>query len=135
MFRRTLVWLSCVISVVMANYVAALGLGEINSFSTINEPFHAEIRLNDVGHLTSDEIIIGFASNEEFQRNQLDRHYFFNDFTFEVILKDRENPRVKITSHTAIREPFLGFIIDVRWPDGRVQREYTILLDKPPAIE
>jgi pilus assembly protein FimV len=135
MFRRTLVWLSCMIAIVLANYTVALGLGEISSFSTINEPFHAEIRLRDVGHLTRDEIIVGFASNEDFQRSQLDRHYFFNDFSFELLLEDLENPRVKITSHKIVREPFLGFIIDARWPDGRVQREYTILLDKPSAIE
>jgi pilus assembly protein FimV len=124
-----------VVALLMANIASALGLGEITAFSTINEPFHAEVRLLDIDNLSEKEIIAGFAATQDFERKQLDYHYFFNDFVFELLLQDAQNPRIKISSHTIVREPFIGFIVDVRWPKGRVQREYTLLLDKPPALE
>ena len=30
-----------------------------------------------------------------------------------------------------MREPYLNFLVDVLWPSGRLQREYTLLLDPP----
>lgn len=116
-----------------ANTVAALGLGDLTLHSTLNEPFHAEIRLNNIGTLTRDEIIVAFASHDEFARNQLERHYFYNDFLFEIIMDGRV-ARVKITSHSIMREPFLNFIVEARWPTGRLQREYVVLMDMPERI-
>jgi|GEM_PF-5328763 len=41
---------------------------------------------------------------------------------------------VKILSRDAIREPFLNFLIEVRWAQGRMLKEYTVLLDPPSTI-
>jgi FimV-like protein len=38
-----------------------------------------------------------------------------------------------LTSVTAIVEPYLNFVIQFDWPNGRLVREYTLLLD-PPAL-
>src|SRR5690606_16877044 len=135
MFRSTSAGLTGLALLFIANITAAVGLGEIKLFSTLNEPFHAEIRLHDVGNLNVDEIIIAFATPEEFSNKKVERHYFYNEFVFDVMLDDSEYPKVKITSHSVVREPFLEFIIESRWPSGRVQREYTVLLDKPAALD
>lgn len=135
MFRSTLVGLTGLALFLTANIAAAVGLGELKLFSTLNEPFHAEIRLHDVAKLNAGEIIIAFATAEEFSNKKLERHYFYNEFVFEVMLDDAEYPKVKITSHSVVREPFLEFIIESRWPSGKVQREYTVLLDKPAALD
>jgi pilus assembly protein FimV len=133
MILRQTVCLWGLLVLLISNPVVALGLGEIHSFSTINEPFHAEVQLVDVGDLNADEILIGFGSPQQFAQNQLDFHHFFQDFSFELLLQDTHNPRIKITSTAVIKEPFLGFILEVRWPQGRMQREYALLLDKPAA--
>jgi pilus assembly protein FimV len=114
-----------------SNFATGLGLGDITLLSTIQEPFHAEVELVDVGDLNADEILIGFGSLQQFEHSQLEFHAFFQDFTFELLLENTDTPRIKITSHTVIKEPFLGFILEARWPKGRMQREYTLLLDKP----
>ena len=39
-----------------------------------------------------------------------------------------------MTSDEAVVEPYLDFVVEARWPDGRLLREYTVLLD-PPVYE
>ncbi|MCD8513339.1 MAG: hypothetical protein LRY63_08350 [Nitrincola sp.] len=39
-----------------------------------------------------------------------------------------------MTSTEPVREPFLNFLVEVNWPNGRLVREYTVLLD-PPLFE
>ncbi|MFN3919304.1 MAG: FimV/HubP family polar landmark protein, partial [Methylohalobius sp.] len=38
---------------------------------------------------------------------------------------------IQITSNEVIREPFLDFLLEVEWPQGRMLREFTVLLDPP----
>ena len=38
---------------------------------------------------------------------------------------------VRLSTDQPIREPYLDFVVEVRWPTGRVLREYTVLLDLP----
>lgn len=135
MTLRALAGLTGFMLVFIANIASALGLGEIKLLSTLNEPFRAEIRLHDIGNLNADEIVVALASQEEFTRNKLERHYFYNEFAFEVLLSDAQNPRISIRSHSIVREPFLDFIVQARWPAGRIQREYTVLMDKPAALD
>jgi pilus assembly protein FimV len=135
MLQRKLALLIGFISFVGAPLASALGLGELTLQSTLNEPFRAEMHLNDVGSLNRGELIISFASQQEFDRNHLERHFFYNEFEFEVVWSDSESPKVLITSHSVVREPFLDFIVQARWPNGRVQREYTVLMDKPAVID
>lgn len=106
----------------------AVGLGELKLQSTLNEPFKAEIELANVENISEEEIIVGFASAEAFAQRKLENFFFYSDFTFAVDLNRRV---VLITSSRPINEPYLGFILEVRWPAGRLQREYTVLLDMP----
>ena len=40
---------------------------------------------------------------------------------------------VRVTSTQPVSEPFISLLLDVGWPQGRLLREYTVLLD-PPAF-
>ena len=48
-----------------------------------------------------------------------------------MILDGRGGGTLLITSRESVLEPYLDFLIEVRWPEGRLLREYTILLDLP----
>lgn len=119
--------------VLLTNYSVALGLGELKLQSTLNESFKAEVILADVGNLDAEEIIVTFADNKEFESRKLERHFFYNEFKFDVIKQDADAV-IHITSPTSISEPYLGFILEVRWPGGRLLREYTILMDMPAPL-
>lgn len=114
-----------------ANCALALGLGEITLNSSLNEPLDAEIQLLDTGDLSTDEIVVGFADSKEFERRKLERHFFYNDFQFQVIKRSEHEAVVRITSSKSITEPYLGIILEVRWSDGRLLREYSLLMDMP----
>lgn len=119
---------------VLTNYAVALGLGELKLNSTLNESFDAEVRLLDVGDLGADEIIVHLADNKEFDRRKLERHFFYSEFKFAVVKQNSDDAVIRITSHNSIYEPYLSFILEIRWPGGRVLREYTVLMDMPAPL-
>lgn len=117
-----------------ANWVSALGLGELTLKSTLNEPFLAEVKLVDVDSVTQEEIVASLASNEVFASHKLERPFFLSEFQFEVLLKAPGGPIIRIKSKNVVREPYLGFVLEVRWPTGRLLREYNVLMDMPAPI-
>ena len=36
-----------------------------------------------------------------------------------------------VTTRSAVKEPFLNFLIEADWSKGRLLREFTVLLDPP----
>lgn len=113
---------------------SALGLGEIDMKSFLNEPLQAEVELLDTRDLTDEDIRIRLAGVEDFDRLGVDRSYFLTSIQFEVDV-DPATGRGKIilTTPEAVLEPYLDVIIEARWPSGRLLREYTVLVD-PPAF-
>jgi pilus assembly protein FimV len=105
----------------------ALGLGEIEVKSHLNEPLSATIPLTATAR-ELESLVVELAGNEEFERAGLERAEFLSQLSFEI--KDRV---VVVTSRQAAREPFIGFLLDVRWSSGRLLREYIVLLD-PPTV-
>jgi len=113
----------------------ALGLGAVTVHSTLNEPLRAEIELTDTGRLSSDEIIITIASYDVFDRKKLERPMLYEELTFTPKAGGGAGTlRYDISSHSLVNEPYLHFIVEARWPGGRVMREYTSLLDLPASL-
>ena len=110
---------------------AALGLGEIKLDSYLNEPLQAEVRLLETDDLDPTQIRVRLATRDDFSRAGVDRAYFLTSLKFEVVEGSDGSPLLVITSREPVREPFLDFIVEARWPNGRLLREYTLLLDPP----
>jgi pilus assembly protein FimV len=124
--------LACGLASLLASPLAsALGLGEVRLNSTLNQPLNAEISLLDVRDLSAEQIIVSLASPADFERNGVDRLYFYTEFKFEVDLQNPAGPVVKVTSRNPVREPYLNFLVEARWTAGRLLREYTLLMDLP----
>ncbi|MEM1432947.1 MAG: FimV/HubP family polar landmark protein [Pseudomonadota bacterium] len=109
----------------------ALGLGELDLQSALNERFKADISLYDADALEVSEIRVSLASADDFDRVGVERFFFLTTLRFEVVKGPRGEPVIKVTSSQAISEPYLNFIVEVLWPSGRMLREYTVLLDPP----
>ncbi|QIL88624.1 hypothetical protein GNX18_01685 [Microbulbifer sp. SH-1] len=118
------------VSALGGNGALALGLGEIKLNSTLNQPLNAEIKLLQTRGLDDNEIKVRLASSEDFERAGVDRTYLLNELQFSVDYSGGE-PVVRISSRAPIREPFLNFLVETRWPSGRLLREYTLLMDLP----
>ncbi len=114
--------------------VFAVGLGEIKQASGLNQPLSAEIPLLSAGDLAEYEVLASLASNQEFEKVGVERIFFLNSIKFETIRDQNDQIAIKVTTRTPVKEPFLNFIVELNWPNGRILREYTLLLD-PPVFE
>ncbi|WP_430462301.1 FimV/HubP family polar landmark protein [Thalassolituus sp. LLYu03] len=108
----------------------ALGLGELELKSALNQPLKAEIELVETQGLTQWEIKPTLASEADFERAGVDRLFFLTKISFKV-----DGDKIILSSREPVNEPFLNFLIELNWPSGRVLREYTVLLDPPTFQE
>lgn len=122
--------------------VLALGLGEIHTHSALNQHFKADIDLISISEDGLQDVRARLASPEAFAKSRIDRPFMLSGLIFTPSLSSDGRPVIAITSKVPVREPFLNFLIEVNWPKGRLQREYTVLLDppvtlarKPPVLE
>jgi pilus assembly protein FimV len=107
----------------------ALGLGELTLKSTLNQPLVAEIELLDVKDLTAAEVVPSLASPEDFAKAGVDRQAFLNDLTFTPVLNASGKSVLRVTSSKPLSEPMVKFLVQVMWPNGRLLRDYSVLLD------
>ena len=117
-----------------ASSVWALGLGELTLESFLNEPLKAQVDLLNTGGLQADEIRIRLATSDDFERMGVDRAYFLTGIKFDVQVDQSGRGVIVVTSDDPVLEPYLDFIVEARWPSGRLLREYTVLVD-PPAFD
>ncbi|HIQ45370.1 MAG TPA: peptigoglycan-binding protein LysM, partial [Pseudomonas oleovorans] len=128
---RKLVLAIAAASALSSGMAHALGLGEVTLQSSLNQPLVAEIELLEVRDLASNEVIPSLASPEDFVKAGVDRQYFLTDLKFTPVLKPNGKSVIRVTSSKVVREPYLNFLVEVLWPNGRLLREYTLLLDPP----
>ncbi|VAW97490.1 hypothetical protein MNBD_GAMMA23-944 [hydrothermal vent metagenome] len=132
LYARKLAILVAVIGItVTPSFVYSLGLGAIKLNSSLSEILDAEIDLvaatsNDVSDLK-----VKLASRDAFLRAGIDRAGLLSSLRFSVKRNNSGKYFIKITSRKPIREPFLNFLLEVNWKNGRMLREYTVLIDPP----
>lgn len=131
MVRNKLAMAILALSVLQADVASALGLGNLSVKSALNQPLDAEIKLLDIGDLDAGQIRIQLGSPDDFQRAAVEREYFLSNLKFAVDLDGHGGGVVRISTHEAVVEPYLNFVIEARWPNGRVLREFAVLLDPP----
>ncbi len=109
----------------------AVGLGEIEMQSALNQRLDAEIPLRGVSAEQSANIEVDLASEQAFRDAGLERPFALTRLRFAVKERDDERYYVQVTSTQPVVEPFLSFLVEVDWPGGNLLREYTVLLDPP----
>ena len=116
------------------SYAYALGVGDIKINSNLNQPLDAEIEILSPEEGELDGLIVNLASQDSFDRLRLARPFYLTDIRFEVTTRADGTPIIQLTTLDNVREPFLDFLIDVKWSKGRMLREYTVLLDPPISV-
>lgn len=109
---------------------SALGLGEITLHSALNQPLRADIALVDAAGLGEGDLSASLASPDDFSRAGVERVFFLNSLRFTPVLRG-ERSFIRVTSSKPVEEPFLNFLVQLNQPNGRVLREYTVLIDPP----
>ena len=112
--------------------VFALGLGSIDMQSTLNQRLDARIELLRVRPGELEALEVALASADTFQRAGIDRPAFLARIKFGLVRpKSGGKPYIHLSSAQPITEPFLNFLIEVNWSNGRLLREFTVLVDPP----
>ena len=111
----------------------ALGLGDIQVDSKLNEQLDARIDLISAAPEDAEVMIVRLASSEDFIKAGLDRPYELSSLKFKTLV---EEGRVYITvkSPKPVREPSMNFLVEVDWPKGHLIRQYSILLEPPASM-
>ncbi|MDA0823034.1 MAG: hypothetical protein O3C28_11500 [Proteobacteria bacterium] len=115
----------------LSQMVMALGLGSIKPSSRLNEPFDGRIEILGMTAADVDSIFVKLADAEQYERAGVARDAVLLQLKFSIVEGKSGADYVQISSHEPIREPFLNFLIELNWANGRMVREYTVLLDPP----
>ncbi|MEW5713626.1 FimV/HubP family polar landmark protein [Pseudomonas sp. SB113] len=126
---RKLVLAIAAASALSSGMAQALQLGEMTLKSKLNQPLSVEIELLDVGGLTASEITPSLASSQAFVDAGVDRQAFLNDLTFTPVINPSGRSVVRVTSSKPLPDSYVHFLLQVQWPNGRLMRDYSVLLD------
>lgn len=103
----------------------ALEVGDIKLMSQLGEPLNAELRLSNMGQFSHNQIIVQVGDIIAYQQFKLERSQLQFGLKFSV----SPDGTVFISSREPINEPFLNFIIECKWPEGKLYKEIKLLID------
>ncbi|MGC1329948.1 type IV pilus assembly protein FimV, partial [Pseudomonas sp.] len=126
---RKLVLAIAAASALSSGMARALDLGEVTLKSAANQPLVAEIELLDVRDLAPADIKPSLASPEDFQKAGVNREAILSDLTFTPVINSGGRSVIRVTSKQPVSEPMLKFLVQVLWPQGRLLRDYSVMVD------
>jgi pilus assembly protein FimV len=111
----------------------ALSLGRLTVQSALGEPLRAEIDIPGLTAEEADSLKAGAASPDAFVAAGLDYNPAMSGL--QATLQRRADGRayLRLSSSRTINDPFIDLILEATWAQGRIVRDYTLLLD-PPAL-
>jgi len=115
----------------LASSVHAFSLGRMNVLSALGEPLRAEIDVTSLSAEQTASLQVGLASAEVYRAAGMDYSELLRGT--QVTLTRRPDGRsvLQVSSDRAARDPFIDLILQATWANGRLVREYTVLLDPP----
>ncbi|HQU47567.1 MAG TPA: FimV/HubP family polar landmark protein [Casimicrobiaceae bacterium] len=113
--------------------VQALGLGRLTVESALGQPLSARIDLTSASRDELDTLSARISDPALYRQNNM---------TFQPALartrvtveQGPNGPYLRVTSPSAVNEPYLDLIVEANWASGRIVRSYTFLLD-PPGVQ
>lgn len=107
----------------------ALGLGNAEVHSYLNEPLNTRIRLINATPEELNTITASLASAADMEQLGLSRsvsvplHFRIN--------ADPDDAYVEVTSRLPVNDPVVQMVVQLHWSGGRMLREYNLFIDPP----
>ncbi|MFJ4343984.1 FimV/HubP family polar landmark protein [Pseudomonas sp. NPDC089401] len=130
---RKLVLAMAAASALSSGMANALGLGELTLKSAQNQPLDAEIELLDVRDLSAAEVAPSLATPEEFSKAGVAYPTYLEDLKFTPVINPNGKSVLRVTSSQPLPGTVVKFLVQVMWPQGRLLRDYSVLLDQAQA--
>lgn len=113
----------------------ALGLGQLQLKSKLGEPLMAEIPVISADPAELENLQARLAAPDTFLRVGLPLpDKMVSDLRFSLVYDAAGKPLIRVTSPGPVAMPMLTFLLEVDWGDGRLVREYSVLLAEPEAV-
>jgi pilus assembly protein FimV len=109
----------------------ALALGKLTVTSALGQPLSAQIELASATREELESLTAKIADVSLYRQNNLTFQPVLSRARVNVERTPDGRPILRVTSPTAVNEPYLDLMVEVNWASGRVVREYTFLLDPP----
>ena len=119
------------LSLLISHSVLSLGFGELELKSEQGEPLDARIVLVNLGEVDLTTITVELASAEAHDAAQIPFEQNLSQLAFRVQSSVEHDAVVRVTSKEPISADFMQFLVDMAWPQGQLQSEYTISLKLP----
>ena len=123
---RRLVFLALALG---ANAAMALSVGEIEVRSHLGEPLRASVPLGRLGSLSESEVQVSRANDDVHRSYGIDLAAYTSLLRFALQVDRKGVASVTVSSDQPVTEPYLDFVLEVHWPQGRSVKRFTVLLD------
>lgn len=112
----------------------ALSLGRLSVQSALGEPLRAEVAITDITADEAASLKATLAPPEAFKVAGIE--YNSNLTNLRIVFEQRGDGRAALvlTTTKPVTEPFLDLILEANWANGKISRDYTLLLD-PPTLK
>lgn len=109
----------------------ALALGAVTVRSALGEPLRAEIEVPQISSDEASSFQATLASPQAFRAAGVE--YSQSLAGTRVSLHRRANGQayLRLVGDRPVNEPFIGVVIEANWANGRIVRDYTMLVDPP----
>lgn len=114
-----------------ASICLSVGFGNLKVNSYLNQPLAAEVHLVGTKNIDPFSFQARLASPKDFDRAGIARTAELYHLVFEVTIEN-DNPVINIKTSESIKSPYLEFLVELAWPEGKLVKNYVILLDKAP---
>ena len=111
----------------------ALALGRITVQSALGEPLRAEVEIPQLSAAEADSLQAAIASPATFRAQGMEYTGTANSVRVQVQKRANGSTILKLSSFQPVNDPFVDLVIDANWASGKLQRNYTLLLDPPSS--
>jgi len=109
----------------------ALALGAITVRSALGEPLRAEIEVPQISSEEAATLKANIGSPEAFRAAGVDFPAALAGARVSLQRRANGQAYLRVTGERTVNEPFLGIVVEANWANGRVVRDYTLLVDPP----
>ncbi|MDR2299595.1 MAG: hypothetical protein LBE30_14790 [Comamonas sp.] len=110
----------------------ALALGRITVQSALGEPLRAEVEIPQLSATEAESLQAAVAPAATFRAQGMEYTGTANSVRVKVQKRANGSAVLQLSSSQPVNDPFVDLVIDANWASGKIQRNYTLLLD-PPA--
>jgi pilus assembly protein FimV len=112
----------------------AAGLGKITVKSALGQLLDAEVEVFAADKAELDSLSAALANLQAYKEARIEYTPALGSVRMNIVKEAAGKALIKITSTRPLTEPFLDMLIELNWANGRLVREYTVLLDPPAKL-